>query len=358
MFHTITIRNFKSYRDVTLELGKINTVVGPNGSGKTNLIDAFSFLKQVLRPTSLPPYPFARWGDYRSVVFMQDPDLDISFQLSGKYRDREFRYEITLNGKYAFVVKEEKIRLDSHEIVRQGNTVDLEGKRAEVPENMSLFNMFTRIGDIVMSSLPPLPWGDFLDFMLNFFNDVMILRSTENALSPVHISFPEGLREDGMGLPRILLGKPLPKQVSEFLNSLNLAVRTTVTEDGNVRLYAEENVNGKQITISSTPSGVVKMLTLMVGVYMLKPSLVVVDELENSLHLRFVERLIDVMNYSAPQFLVTTHSPMVMDFMDPSEIILLDREMGETKPRRFENPEELRRNLREKGLTLSEWIIY
>lgn len=49
MIKRLKIMNFKSYRDTQFEFGKINVVVGPNGSGKTNLVDAFSFLKQLIR---------------------------------------------------------------------------------------------------------------------------------------------------------------------------------------------------------------------------------------------------------------------------------------------------------------------
>ncbi|MCY0861711.1 MAG: ATP/GTP-binding protein [Metallosphaera prunae] len=362
MINTIKIKNFKSYRDVTLNLGKINAVVGPNDSGKTNLVDAFSFLKQVLRPLTLPPYPFARWGEYKNVVFMQDPDLDISFDLTGKYKEMEFRYLLEINGKYSFTIEKEEIKLGDREIKREADILEIEDKRYNIPENYSVFNLFNKLGPIVVGSFPlPFGWGnEFMNFMLNFFNDVLVLRSTQNAIQPVHISVPEGIREDGAGLPRVLLGKPLPKQISDFLKSLNLSLRETVSEDGNVRMFAEEIVNGKDITIPSTsiPSGVVKMITLMASIYILKPSLLVIDELENSLHLRFIEKLIDILRYSKPQFVITTHSPMIMDFLNPSELIVLDKVAGETKVSLVKDPQELKKKLLEKGLILSEWIIY
>ena len=97
MIKRLKIKNFKSYRDSEFEFGKVNIVVGPNGSGKTNLVDAFSFLKQLIRPLSYPPYPFIRWGDYKNVVFMQDENLDISFEIDGEYKGKDYHYEISLN---------------------------------------------------------------------------------------------------------------------------------------------------------------------------------------------------------------------------------------------------------------------
>ena len=45
---TLTIRNFKSIRDQTLRLGPLNIFIGGNGSGKSNLIEVFRFLHEIV----------------------------------------------------------------------------------------------------------------------------------------------------------------------------------------------------------------------------------------------------------------------------------------------------------------------
>jgi predicted ATPase len=44
----ITIKNFKSIREQTLALGRLNVFIGANGSGKSNLIEIFRFLREIL----------------------------------------------------------------------------------------------------------------------------------------------------------------------------------------------------------------------------------------------------------------------------------------------------------------------
>jgi predicted ATPase len=51
MIDRIRIQNFKSLRDLDLKLGLTNVLVGPNMSGKSNLIDAFRFLVELILPT-------------------------------------------------------------------------------------------------------------------------------------------------------------------------------------------------------------------------------------------------------------------------------------------------------------------
>jgi predicted ATPase len=44
----LTIRNFKSIREQTLELNNLNVLIGANGSGKSNLIQAFNILREIV----------------------------------------------------------------------------------------------------------------------------------------------------------------------------------------------------------------------------------------------------------------------------------------------------------------------
>jgi predicted ATPase len=44
----LTIENYKSIRQQTLELGKLNVFIGGNGSGKSNLISVFRFLREIV----------------------------------------------------------------------------------------------------------------------------------------------------------------------------------------------------------------------------------------------------------------------------------------------------------------------
>lgn len=44
MIESITIKNFKSIKDLTLRLRPINVLIGPNGAGKSNFVNFFSFV--------------------------------------------------------------------------------------------------------------------------------------------------------------------------------------------------------------------------------------------------------------------------------------------------------------------------
>jgi predicted ATPase len=49
MIERISIKNFKSHVDTTIELGKVTALVGPNGCGKTSVLQAVFALNQLVK---------------------------------------------------------------------------------------------------------------------------------------------------------------------------------------------------------------------------------------------------------------------------------------------------------------------
>ncbi|MGW0594983.1 AAA family ATPase [Streptosporangium sp. NPDC002607] len=47
MIKSIKLKNFKSFRDAEVRLGPVSIILGANGAGKSNLFDAFRFLKAI-----------------------------------------------------------------------------------------------------------------------------------------------------------------------------------------------------------------------------------------------------------------------------------------------------------------------
>ena len=47
MFNRLTIKNFKSIIDLTIELGRVNVFIGANGMGKSNVLEAIARLLDI-----------------------------------------------------------------------------------------------------------------------------------------------------------------------------------------------------------------------------------------------------------------------------------------------------------------------
>ena len=63
-----------------------------------------------------------------------------------------------------------------------------------------------------------------------------------------------------------------------------------------------------------------------------EPSIVIIDELENSLHPKWQNKIINILKSALPntQFIITSHSPFTWSRLDRKEVILLSYEENKT----------------------------
>jgi predicted ATPase len=125
------------------------------------------------------------------------------------------------------------------------------------------------------------------------------------------------------------------------------------TADG--RIFVRLVVDGLRLAPISTPYGALKTLILE-SLLKWEPSLLVVDEFENSLHPELQQFLLDEFRSSGVNVIITTHSTIPLDYArSPDEVLVLKLENGETKAYRLSR--EVLGRLREKKLTLSELLL-
>ena len=102
MITRLHVKNFKSLRDVDVELAPINVLVGPNMSGKSNILDVFGFLHQVFFPqpgTQGISFALAQRGGVNEVLWKGGEDKLISIILEGSDEtssSAKFKYELEL----------------------------------------------------------------------------------------------------------------------------------------------------------------------------------------------------------------------------------------------------------------------
>jgi predicted ATPase len=76
----LTIKNFKSIREQTLLLGRLNIFIGGNGVGKSNLIAAFRFLREIVNQ-NLAGYTGTKGGADTLLYFGRKQSPEMSFRL-------------------------------------------------------------------------------------------------------------------------------------------------------------------------------------------------------------------------------------------------------------------------------------
>jgi len=123
---------------------------------------------------------------------------------------------------------------------------------------------------------------------------------------------------------------------------------------GRVYLIAEER--GLELPPPNMPDGLVKLAALAVALE-LEPIILLVDELENSMHAALLEQVFDMLDSQPVPVLVATHSPVLIDLAGPEKVILVRRDDEGTVAERIRDPERLRRALEEEGIALSDHVL-
>jgi predicted ATPase len=180
--------------------------------------------------------------------------------------------------------------------------------------------------------------------------------------SPQSFRREEILKEDGSNIASVyhtiyLKEGKIPEEIYNSLSIIfpNIDVRPYLTEDGRVMIkFYEESL---ELLPPNTSDGLYKLLTIFTAIY-LKSPLLIIDEIENSLHPSALELILDTIKVGDTQTIITTHSPIVVDMTELSNIILVEKEQGESKFRRIKDPEKIKEFLIEKGITFSEGWIY
>ena len=112
-------------------------------------------------------------------------------------------------------------------------------------------------------------------------------------------------------------GGLFPEKIKRAMEDLfpNWQLGFRVTEDGNILLQIKEiNPGSGTLTLlpPSIPDGLFKLLLIMTAIEM-HPSILLIDEIENSLHDSIIQYVMDSLRESGVTTIVTTHSSMVVD---------------------------------------------
>lgn len=119
-----------------------------------------------------------------------------------------------------------------------------------------------------------------------------------------------------------------------FQNLTDVVVEPTT--DRRWTLLFKEGEMGRQWTANEVSDGTIRALALFSTVYDPLGSLLAIEEPENSLHTWILQMLVEAcrmvsVGENAKQIVLTTHSPVLIDRLFPSEVLVVWKEQGQTR---------------------------
>ncbi len=336
---TISVKGFKSIDSIEkLNLEAINVLIGPNGSGKSNFIGVFDFLRAI-RDGHLQDY-VARAGGADKVLHF-GAKVTGTLQVRISFQDDENQYEIELQPTAA------------DELVPQTETVYFWDKRKypDRPYADGLLKMGNEAGISAPASRGVVAYvrGHLDSWRPYHFHDTsaasLIKKTTD-----VHDN--RFLRDDGSNLAGFLyflrerhsdsysLIRRTVQQVAPFFDDFQLEPQRLNPDK--IRLEWSHRDSDDYFDASSLSDGTLRFMaltTLFLQPKDFRPSVILVDEPELGLHPYAIGLLASLIRQASveTQVIVSTQSPILLDYFQPEEVLVADRVNGRTELHRLES---------------------
>ncbi len=198
-----------------------------------------------------------------------------------------------------------------------------------------------------------------------FISNIVVIKSIDQNIikEPKIVEEVENLSMRGENLSSILYrlflrnNLKLPDIIIDHLQMgfPGYSLTFKVFETGKVGIEVTDEY-GRKLLPPNIPDGFYKYLTLLTTL-VLNPSLLVIDEIENSLHAGLLEIIYDLLKNSDFKSIITTHSPVLIDIAGLEEIIVSRMINGETIFQKANSIEELAKILRELEVMPSSYLL-
>jgi|Deesub1362A_J573_1020465.scaffolds.fasta_scaffold12091_2 AAA15 family ATPase/GTPase len=393
---SVRIKNFKSLRDTKLEFNKFNVIIGPNASGKSNIVEAFRLLKDLFDPSVVNP--FIRYRGYRNIVWKHIEELPITYEFDfGEYKFSETFTGIT----GSLDVLEERFYGNGWEILIKGDKIYgiyedkfeysvAKGRRYErLWFDSGLYDLYEKINrSITRKRIDKNKKNKIIEYfedlikfrysLLAFLLNLQAVRIIpEYAKKPSETDkYQKSFKFDGSNLHTLLFTEfkgRIPEEITDYLKIIFPDIERIWMEFSDFGALLKVVENGIEFSPSELSDGFYKMLSIftLLSLYeerkdkfehfeeeMFIRPLLIIDEIENSIHTEALEVVIDALKGSDIQVIITTHSPVVLDLVEPEDVIIVEKDFGETKVRKIENVDEIKNKLKDLGITLGESWVY
>ena len=347
----LRIKNYRALRDVEFrDLTPLTVLIGPNGSGKSTVLDALDFLAEAVRGNLVEAWE--KRDRFRGMRTRGSED-NICFKIivSNSLGNLIYALELGEHNEKVYVIKEELVygEAQNQKVVFHAALSD-DYKFTEIESNTIISEENKRVAPdqtfgSVASSESMLFWISTLSSNVDyisigvqeFLETYRLFHLTDDHLKGYSDAGPrERLSPNGDNLPNVLyyLHERHPETLANITAQLRRWVPqladivTEITSDERLLLRFKDGPFEKPFAAKYMSDGTMRLAALLTLLY--EPNatgLLGMEEPDNELHPLLLYRLAEELGKASEtrQLLVTTHSPMLLDALDPAQVWLLHR---------------------------------
>jgi len=238
-----------------------------------------------------------------------------------------------------------------------------------IPELISTTSREAFAGNIALVCLYAkngvrVPLRDLLHSLRSAIRNFTILKhpNMKELKSPSSPKGTQVLLDDASNVTSILYQwfsekRRLPERIETTISELfpDTQVGFGITSDG--KIFVKIHEKGVELNPPCLPDGLYKVLAVLTAVES-KPSVLAIDEIENSLYKEALENVLDELRESESTVIITTHSPLVVDMVRLEDLLIAEKTAEETIMIRIKDPEKIREKLSKLKITQSESWLY
>ena len=364
----LTAKNYRSIRDAVIDFGDLNLFIGANASGKSTILDALRFLHEGVQTRDFRTPVYSR-GGFLNLAWKGAPARDIELAVQLEEGGDRFEWSVrVVSGPVEFQVSERVRGFPANNPPQEllhAEKGEGDWWSGEKMAGVTLKQAPTICALAAASADASFPARGVAEFVgsWGFFDPSPFLLRRDwlgGSDSPRFDPYGRNLGETLHGLKQ---------SAPEVLERIVSATREVVglpknieTRESEERFYFVQEEPGLQYPVNQmgVSSGTLRMLALMTALYGAgEINLVGMEEPENYIHpaalSAFVQHLTEARH--RVQFIVTTHSPLLLDFLDdPAAVSIVKRnDSGGTAVFKEENPAGVRTALEQSGFGLGEY---
>ncbi len=342
----LKLRNWRNFTSVDADLKETVYLIGPNASGKSNLLDIFRFMRDIVNPKGggLQQAIDSRGGlkKIRSLAARKPAWVELEFEfrkdLGNTTEPPDWCYQLWINyegkGKQRPIVIKEEVWKKGTQLMARPDPDDNADPERKIQTHLEQINMNREYREVS-----------------NFFSDVLYLHLVpqllkfSDQLSLRHLEsdpFGQGLLEEISGTQkrsrdyRLRTIENILKKVIPNLEQLQFKIDDTTGRPHLEMLYNHWRPNAGWQREDQFSDGTLRLLA-MLWTLLSSNRMILLEEPELSLHNAIVEQIPDLLyktrqrKKTGGQILVSTHSEVMLSnqSIDGNFLILQPGQSGE-----------------------------
>lgn len=384
----IEIKNFKSFKDVSVNLNDFNVVIGACAAGKSNFIEAFNFLKDLSedwmdafgrhggyyiqniannsdQPTCIKvtfgadePFLIRHHKEYKEIQYKSlEYELRLYFDKNSPQIHETVKFNFNINnGKFyenSLILKNRNFNVVA-EFENNNDNIELEGFVPESVLNIVNENFKDDFGLIINSALATMPfnWSNYFKNITYYNLDPKFCSVEDDTGKAVLKSYGQNL---SLVLEKILADDENKRKFLNIISSLLPyveGIEVFKLEDDRRMFRLDDKYIKSKISSLFISDGTMDIIALICALYFESGDIILIEEPERNVHPGLFIQLASIIKEVShkKQVIMTTHSPELLNYCDLKDIYFISRdEKGSVISKPIDN-EEVREFVDELGI--------